>query len=101
MEEANNHFSARASNIAVTDGLLARRELALAGRERHLETTLPNPRQNSGNERHASANWKRGLQLGVPMRPDSEKLPPPGKGRQMHPHAYPKMAQRHHPTTSA
>ncbi|RNC49719.1 hypothetical protein TcCL_NonESM00039, partial [Trypanosoma cruzi] len=32
MEEANNHFSARASNTAVANGLLA-------GRERHLETT--------------------------------------------------------------
>ncbi|RNC32349.1 hypothetical protein TcCL_Unassigned05049 [Trypanosoma cruzi] len=39
MEEANNHFSARASNTAVADGLLAQRESALAGRERHLETT--------------------------------------------------------------
>ncbi|RNF21748.1 hypothetical protein TcG_03068 [Trypanosoma cruzi] len=39
MEEANSHFSARASNTAVADGLLAQRESALAGRERHLETT--------------------------------------------------------------
>ncbi|RNC48650.1 hypothetical protein TcCL_NonESM01503 [Trypanosoma cruzi] len=39
MEEANNHFSARASNTAVADGLLAQRESALAWRERHLETT--------------------------------------------------------------
>ncbi|KAF8281334.1 hypothetical protein TcBrA4_0091420 [Trypanosoma cruzi] len=39
MEEANNRFSARASNTALADGLLARRESALAGRERHLERT--------------------------------------------------------------
>ncbi|RNC36296.1 hypothetical protein TcCL_Unassigned00765 [Trypanosoma cruzi] len=45
MEEANNHFSARASNTAVADGLLAQRESALAGRESHLETTLAQPQE--------------------------------------------------------
>ncbi|KAF8294717.1 hypothetical protein TcYC6_0100870 [Trypanosoma cruzi] len=45
MEEANNHFSARASNTAVADGLLAQRESALAGRERHLEATLAQPQE--------------------------------------------------------
>ncbi|EKF31899.1 hypothetical protein MOQ_004262 [Trypanosoma cruzi marinkellei] len=43
MEEANNYFSARASNTAVADGLLAQRESALAGRERHLETIVAQP----------------------------------------------------------
>ncbi|RNF17480.1 hypothetical protein TcG_05599 [Trypanosoma cruzi] len=45
MEEANNHFSARASNTAVADGLLAQRESALAGRESQLETTPAQPQE--------------------------------------------------------
>ncbi|KAF8300369.1 hypothetical protein TcYC6_0060670 [Trypanosoma cruzi] len=52
MEEANNHFSARASNTAVADGLLEQRESALAGRERHLEATLAQP-QGQPQERKA------------------------------------------------
>ncbi|RNC48560.1 hypothetical protein TcCL_NonESM01602 [Trypanosoma cruzi] len=57
---------------------------------------LPNPR----NEGHVSVHWKRGLQLGVPIYPDGEKFPLPGKGRQMHSRTGPRMAHRHHPTTS-
>ncbi|KAF8294761.1 hypothetical protein TcBrA4_0071370 [Trypanosoma cruzi] len=43
MEESNNYFSARASNTAVVDGLLAQRESFFAGRERHLETAPAQP----------------------------------------------------------
>ncbi|RNC36315.1 hypothetical protein TcCL_Unassigned00743 [Trypanosoma cruzi] len=51
-EEANNHFSARASNTAVADGLLAQRESALAWRERHLET---NPAQHQAQPQERKA----------------------------------------------
>ncbi|KAF8298736.1 TcC31.11 [Trypanosoma cruzi] len=101
MEEANNHFSARASNTAVADGFLARRESALAGRKRHLETA-PAQRQGQPQERKAriSALEARLAAWGAATRPGSEEFPLPGEGRQMYPRTGPKMAQRHRPTTS-
>nr|AAN78336.1 TcC31.11 [Trypanosoma cruzi] len=96
-EEANNHFSARASNTAVADGLLAQRESALAGRERHLEATLAQPQERKA---RIGALEARLAAWGAATRPDGGEFPLPGEGRQMHPRTGPKMAQRHHPTTS-
>ncbi|KAF8276348.1 hypothetical protein TcBrA4_0127210 [Trypanosoma cruzi] len=59
----------------------------LQGAKANWRQPLPNP-------------WKRGSQLGVPIRPDSEEFPIPVKGRQTHPRTGPRMARRHHPATS-
>ncbi|RNC44152.1 hypothetical protein TcCL_NonESM06171, partial [Trypanosoma cruzi] len=96
----NSCLAAHASNTAVADGLFAQRESALAGSESHLETTPAQPQAQPQERMARKARTGALARLGVPIRPDGEEFPLPGKGRQMRSRTGPRMAHRHRPTTS-